>query len=206
MGTVVDGSVQANMEVFAKVDTSRRSKIAPNHTGTHIMNFALRQVLGPEVDQKGSIVTSDKLRFDFNAKAMKPEQVAEVERIVNEQIQKDLAVDCKVVPLAAARSINTLRAVFGETYPDPVRVVSVGQKVDDLVADPDNEEWKGFSVELCGGTHITSSKQMQAFVVVEESGISKGVRRITALTRDAALHAIEEGKKLAERVANAKKM
>jgi alanyl-tRNA synthetase len=206
MGTVVEGAVQANMKVFAKVDSTRRAKIAPNHTGTHIMNYALRQVLGPEVDQKGSIVTSDKLRFDFNAKAMKPEEVAEVERIVNEQVEKDLQVNCKTVPLAKARAINTLRAVFGETYPDPVRVVSVGPKVDDLIADPDNEEWKGYSVELCGGTHITSSAQMQAFVIVEESGISKGVRRITALTRDAAFAAIEDGKILAERIENAKKM
>lgn len=201
---VTGGGLSVGDVVTCAVDYERRARIAPNHTMTHLLNFALRQVLGGNTDQKGSIVTADKLRFDFNCKkAMKPEQVAEVERIVREQIARSLPVYTKVVPLSDARSICSLRAVFGETYPDPVRVVSVGADVDALVSDPSNAEWNGLSIELCGGTHIANSADAQDFVVVEDSAISKGVRRVVAYTAAAARRATREAESLRARLGEA---
>ena len=125
----------------------------------------LRQVLGhtPEkpIEQKGSMVGPDRLRFDFSyGKGLTQEQLAEVERIVGTSINSALPVYHDVVPLARARAIHSLCAVFGETYPDPVRVISIGVPVDRLVADPENAEWAGYSVELCGGTHIGHTSQV----------------------------------------------
>jgi len=201
-GTVTGSSLKVGDQLSCCVDYARRAKISPNHTCTHLLNFALRQVLGAGTDQKGSIVTEDKLRFDFNAKkALKPAQVAEVERIVCAQIAEQRPVFSKVVPLAAARSISSLRAVFGETYPDPVRVVCVGAEVDTVVADPENAEWGGLSVELCGGTHMTNLNQAGDFRVIEEGAIAKGVRRITAVTGAAARRSIAEGAAMEARVA-----
>ena len=139
------------------MDYVRRNLLAPNHTCTHALNFALRETVSKKTDQKGSNVASDKLRFDFNStKAVSPDQLQKCEAIVNGMIAEALPVKWEVVPLASARSINTLRAVFGETYPDPVRVVSIGEEVQTLVADPTNDNWNKLSVELCGGTHITN--------------------------------------------------
>lgn len=102
----------------------------------------------------------------------------------------------QVVPLAAARSVHTLRAVFGETYPDPVRVVSVGAPVESLLADPENPAWMGVSVELCGGTHVKNTSAAGRFAVLEEGSIAKGVRRMIAVTRDAAIAAHERATEL----------
>lgn len=143
----------------------------------------------------------EKLRFDFNCKKpLTPNQVQQVQDIVNQQIEENRQVYTQVVPLAQARAINTLRAVFGETYPDPVRVVSVGAPVDSLVADPENSEWSGFSVELCGGTHIPNTSAAGAFLIVEETAIAKGIRRVTAVTTSAAARAAAEGRAMADRV------
>ena len=180
------------------VDYGRRKLVAPNHTMTHVLNYALRRVLtgeeaeaksttGVEVDQKGSLVDQEKLRFDFSwSGALKPEQLKRVEEIVNEKILKEQTVFAEVVPLAAAKEISSLRSVFGEKYPDPVRVISVGADVQSLLADPKNDCWKEFSVEFCGGTHLSNTKQAELFVIVEESGIAKGIRRITGYTKRAA--------------------
>ena len=124
----------------AMVDLKTRNLILPNHTMTHVLNLGLRKVLPQDqVDQKGSRCDTEKMRFDFNCRqAVTGEQLKQVEAVVREQINEKLGVYCKVVPLASAKEITTLRAVFGETYPDPVRVVSVGKSVDDLLNDPTN--------------------------------------------------------------------
>ena len=127
----------------------RRERIAPNHTCTHSLNYALRSVLAGgvndgkiKIDQRGSLNTPEILRFDFTyGKAMTADQLEEVEKIVSADVKKDLKVYIQESPLPAAKKINTLRAVFGEAYPDPVRVVSVGVPVDKLLSDPENPEW-----------------------------------------------------------------
>ncbi|XP_042501515.1 alanine--tRNA ligase-like [Macadamia integrifolia] len=178
--------------VICKVDYDRRTLIAPNHTCTHMLNFALREVLGDHVDQKGSIVLPEKLRFDFShGKPIHPNDLRKIESIVNKQIKDELDVFAKEATLADAKRIFGLRAVFGEVYPDPVRVVAIGRKVEDLLADPDNKEWLSISAELCGGTHISNTREAKAFALLSEEGIAKGVRRITAVTLDSAFKAME---------------
>ncbi|AQK39942.1 Alanine--tRNA ligase [Zea mays] len=157
-----------------------------------MLNFALREVLGDHVDQKGSIVLPEKLRFDFShGKPVQPEDLRKIEFIVNQQIKDELGVYALEIKLEDAKRINGLRAVFGEIYPDPVRVVSVGRKVEDLLADPDSKEWLSISTELCGGTHITNTRDAKAFALLSEEGIAKGVRRITAVTAGCATQAME---------------
>jgi len=135
---------------------------------------------------------------------MSPEQVAAVEAAVNARIDAALTVHSAVVPLAAARTIAALRAVFGETYPDPVRLVSVGAPVADLLAEPAAPAWESVSVELCGGTHLKNTSHAGRFAIVEEGSIAKGVRRITAVTRDAAIAAHGRAAELAQDVSNAR--
>lgn len=137
---------------------------------------------------------------------MSADQLQQVEAIVRKQIESKLPVHCKVVPLASAMQITSLRAVFGETYPDPVRVVSVGKSVEDLLADPTNPEWINYSIELCGGTHVPNTSSAEAFVISEESGTAKGIRRVTCLTGAAAKQAIEDGEKFSSRIAGAFKL
>jgi alanyl-tRNA synthetase len=151
-GVLRAGSLAVGTDLACLVDSSRRQKLASNHTSTHILNFALRDVLQRDTDQKGSLVSPDKLRFDFDAREpMTLEQIRAVEAVVRKEIALARPVFAEVVSLAAAKSIASLRAVFGETYPDPVRVISVGTPVQDLVKDPSNPKWKASSIELCGG-------------------------------------------------------
>ncbi|XP_074557146.1 alanine--tRNA ligase-like isoform X2 [Curcuma longa] len=193
-------------KVTCKVDYDRRSLIAPNHTCTHMLNFALREVLGDHVDQKGSIVLPEKLRFDFShGKPVHPEDLRKIESIVNEQIKDELDVYASEVTLPAAKRINGLRAVFGEIYPDPVRVVSIGRKVEDLLQDPDNKEWLSISTELCGGTHISNTREAKAFALLSEEGIAKGVRRITAVTTECAFKALELASSISAEISEASK-
>ncbi|KAI4996891.1 hypothetical protein ZWY2020_052233 [Hordeum vulgare] len=179
-------------EVKCKVDYTRRTLISPNHTCTHMLNFALKEVLGDHVDQKGSIVLPEKLRFDFShGKPVQPEDLRKIEYIVNKQIKDELEVSAQEIKLADAKRINGLRAVFGEIYPDPVRVVSIGCKVEDLLANPESKEWLSISTELCGGTHISNTRDAAAFALISEEGIAKGVRRITAVTAECASQAMK---------------
>ncbi|XP_058004551.1 alanine--tRNA ligase isoform X2 [Hevea brasiliensis] len=188
-------------KVICKVDYDRRKLIAPNHTCTHMLNFALREVLGNHVDQKGSIVLPEKLRFDFShGKPVDPDHLRKIESIVNEQIKAELEVSAKEATLSEAKHINGLRAVFGEVYPDPVRVVAIGRKVEDLLADPENNEWLSISAELCGGTHISNTREAKAFALLSEEGIAKGIRRITAVTTDSAFKAMELASSLEQEV------
>ncbi|TYH38838.1 hypothetical protein ES332_D12G137600v1 [Gossypium tomentosum] len=171
----------------------------------------MQEVLGDHVDQKGSIVLPEKLRFDFSHDpnrdgAINADHLRKIESIVNEQIKAELDVYSKEATLAEAKRINGLRAVFGEVYPDPVRVVAIGRKVEELLANPENREWSSISSELCGGTHITNTREAKAFALLSEEGIAKGVRRITAVTTESALKAMELGDLLLQEVDDASKM
>ncbi|KXZ50323.1 hypothetical protein GPECTOR_17g962 [Gonium pectorale] len=193
----VSGAFKVGDAVTACVDYERRALIKPNHTFTHVLNYALKTILGDHVDQKGSIVLPDKLRFDFsNAGPVEAAQLAAVEKICRDAVAAGLPVFGQEVPLAQAKGINGLRAVFGEVYPDPVRVVAIGRSVDELLADPAAEANAAYSVEFCGGTHLSNTKEAEAFALLSEEGIAKGVRRIVAVTRGEAERAIAAAAKL----------
>lgn len=197
MGPIASGSIKVGDAVECQVDYARRSKIAPNHTMTHVLNFALRKVLGTTVDQRGSLVDESRLRFDFtNNKALKANQLAEVEAICDDIIKQQLEVYTQDSAQAEAKRIQGLRAVFGETYPDFVRVVSIGQPIAPMLEDPENSTWSNFSVEFCGGTHLKNTKEAKKFVLYEEGAIAKGIRRVSAYTCDLAKEAEERGAKL----------
>lgn len=194
-------------QVIAKVDYERRARIAPNHTCTHILNYALKTVLGEHIDQKGSLVADDKLRFDFShGKPIDPNDLLKIESIVAQQIAEELTVYSREARLAEAKRIMGLRAVFGEVYPDPVRVVCIGRPVEELLEDPENPEWASVSTEFCGGTHLSNTKEAKAFALISEEGIAKGIRRITAFTMEKAGEAIREADAFAERIVAASKL
>jgi len=204
LGHVTEHELSVGAPVNITVDRQRREPIRANHTATHLLNFALRYVLGPEQDQRGSLVAPDRLRFDFTCThAMSDEQIDDTERLVNERIDAALPVDAAVVPLETARSIAGIRAIFGEKYPDPVRVVAIGAALADVLADPANERWTQFSFELCGGTHLPETSAMRRCVIVHEQAMAAGVRRITAVTGTAALAAAKAGEGLEQRARRA---
>ncbi|KAI8394179.1 alanyl-tRNA synthetase [Radiomyces spectabilis] len=187
IGHLKYGQLAVEDQVELCFDDLRRSPLKNNHTGTHILNFALRKVLGDVIDQKGSLVAPEKLRFDFSYKtAVSTKQLAEVEKICNEFIAENKKVYSKEVPLPVAKAIHGLRAVFGETYPDPVRVISIGYDVDEITQDVSNPKWATTSVEFCGGTHVAKTGDIKHFAILEESGIAKGIRRIVAVTGEEA--------------------
>ena len=161
----------------AKVDVERRVKIEANHTATHLMHAALRQVLGTHVEQKGSMVDDERLRFDFSHFAkMTEDEIRKVENIVNQKIREDLQNETAVdVPLDEARNMGAM-ALFGEKYGDKVRVVKFGA---------------GYSCELCGGTHIASTGRIGAFKILTEGAIAAGVRRIEAITGEAVIEYLD---------------
>ena len=200
-GYIKYGELSVGSEVIAEFDELRRHPIRNNHTGTHVLNYALREVLGNEVDQKGSLVAPEKLRFDFSHKAgLSDAELDKVERISSAYIKEDKQVYAKDVPLASAKEIRGVRAVFGETYPDPVRVVSVGVPVEDLLKDVKNEKWEKLSIEFCGGTHVLKTGEIKDLVILEESGIAKGIRRIVAVTGQEAYNVQRVAGEFQERV------
>ncbi|KAI9338147.1 tRNA synthetases class II (A)-domain-containing protein [Obelidium mucronatum] len=183
IGSLSSGTVKVGDKVEASYDEERRLPMANNHTATHILNYGLLKTLGEGVDQKGSLVTPEKLRFDFSQKnAPTTEQLKEIEATCNLIISNDVKVYSREVPLAQAKNIKGLRAVFGEVYPDPVRVVTVGFNIDDVLADPTNDKWATNSIEFCGGTHVPKTGQIKKLVILEETSIAKGIRRIIAAT------------------------
>ncbi len=176
------------------VDRNRRIPITQNHTSTHILNWALREVLGDHIQQKGSLVDPEKTRFDFSHnKPISDDELARIEELCNEQIKADHRVYTKEVGQEAARKINTLRAVFGEKYPDNVRVVSVGADIDEMLDNPADPKWMKYSVEFCGGTHLKTSSEAKRLVLTAEEGVAKGIRRLVGVTGEAADQAVATG-------------
>lgn len=178
-GHVVKGMVKLGDTVTLKIDTERRRLSANNHSATHLLQKALRTVLGSHVEQAGSSVNADRLRFDFtHFSAMTEEEIQKVEQIVNEQIRAALPVKAENMPIEEARKTGAA-ALFGEKYGDVVRVVSMGE----------------FSKEFCGGTHVDNTSVIMAFKIISETGVAAGVRRIEALTSKGLMdyyHAVEE--------------
>ncbi|KIM70344.1 hypothetical protein SCLCIDRAFT_19240 [Scleroderma citrinum Foug A] len=177
------GQLNIGDEVISSYDELRRWPLRSNHTATHILNFSLREVLGDHIDQKGSLVAPTKLRFDFSHKAqIALSDLSRIEAISIDWIKRNVKVYSKEVNLGAAYNIPGVRAVFGEAYPDPVRVVMLGYDVDEIANDAENPKWRTTSIEFCGGTHVAKTGDINYFVITEESGIAKGIRRITAVT------------------------
>ncbi|KAF9050994.1 hypothetical protein BDZ89DRAFT_977124 [Hymenopellis radicata] len=186
-GRLKYGELSVGDEVVSSYDELRRWPLRNNHTATHILNFGLREVLGDHIDQKGSLVAPTKLRFDFSHKAaINPAELAKIEAISIEWIKKNVKVYSKNIGLDAAYKIPGLRAVFGEKYPDPVRLVTLEYDVDEISKDIENPKWRSTSVEFCGGTHVAKTGDIKDFVIIEESGIAKGIRRIIAVTGNEA--------------------
>jgi len=207
IGRVVRGQLDVGDHVQVNFADQQREAIRANHTATHLLNLALRRVLGDGVDQKGSLVADDRLRFDFPHNGpVSTDQLAEIERIARDEITKGRRVYAQTAPLDAAKQINGVRAVFGEAYPDPVRVVSIGAPIEKLLADPGNEAWGELSIEFCGGTHLGATDEAGAFAVVTETGIAKGVRRIEAVTGVAAQAASMSATNLASRIDEASRL
>jgi alanyl-tRNA synthetase len=177
IGTVEEGTLGSGIALALDVDHKRRGAIRRNHSATHLLHEALRQVLGDHVAQKGSLVAPDRLRFDFShPKAMSPEEIERVEDIANDYVLQNSPVTTRVMGLDDARSSGA-RALFGEKYGDEVRVVAMGESGGNAL---------GWSVELCGGTHVQRTGDIGLISVVGESGVAGGVRRIEALTANTA--------------------
>ena len=192
IGNMLEGHLSVGDHVTASL-AGVRPRTEKNHTATHLANWALREVLGEGVQQRGSLVDPDKLRFDFShTKSLAEDEIARVEKLVNADIAKNLPVYAETAPQDQSLKINGLRAVFGEKYPPAVRVVSIGAPVSDLLKDPTNPKWRLFSVEFCGGTHLKNTSDIEGFVVTSEESVSKGVRRILALTGSAASAALNQ--------------
>lgn len=171
IGKLAAGSVKVGDAVQADVDEARRARIRLNHSATHLMHAALRQVLGTHVSQKGSLVNDKVLRFDFSHnEAMKPEEIRAVEDLVNTQIRRNLPIETNIMDLEAAKAKGAM-ALFGEKYDERVRVLSMGD----------------FSTELCGGTHASRTGDIGLFRIISESGTAAGVRRIEAVTGEGAI-------------------
>ncbi|ELY4374960.1 alanine--tRNA ligase [Cronobacter sakazakii] len=171
IGELASGVLKVGEGVKAEVDHARRDRIRLNHSATHLMHAALRQVLGTHVAQKGSLVNDKGLRFDFSHfEAMKPEEIRKVEDLVNAQIRRNLPIETNVMDLETAKAKGAM-ALFGEKYEDRVRVLSMGD----------------FSTELCGGIHASRTGDIGLFRIVSESGTAAGVRRIEAVTGEGAL-------------------
>ncbi|WP_377113514.1 alanine--tRNA ligase [Pseudoalteromonas sp. M58] len=172
----VQGRIGVNDKVDATIDDARRDSIKKNHTATHILHEALRQLLGEHVSQKGSLVQSDRLRFDFSHfEAVTKQELREIERVVNDEIRRNFALNTELMAIDDAKAKGAM-ALFGEKYDDEVRVVTIGD----------------YSIELCGGTHVERAGDIGLFKIVSESGIAAGVRRIEAVTGAEAIAYVSE--------------
>jgi len=177
----VQGRIGVNDKVDATIDDARRDSIKKNHTATHILHEALRQLLGDHVGQKGSLVQADRLRFDFSHfEAVTKDELREIERVVNDEIRRNFALNTELMAIDDAKAKGAM-ALFGEKYDDEVRVVTIGD----------------YSIELCGGTHVERAGDIGLFKIVSESGIAAGVRRIEAVTgADAVAYVSEQEQQL----------
>src|SRR5207248_6904531 len=184
LGTVEEGTVKPGAALALDVDRARRGAIRKNHSATHLLHEALRQVLGDHVAQKGSLVAPDRLRFDFShPKAMSGEEIERVEDIANGLVLQNAPVITRLMSRDDAIASGA-RALFGEKYGDEVRVVAMGRNP----STSDGGNTLGWSVELCGGTHVNRTGDIGVISVIAEAGVSAGVRRIEALTATAARH------------------
>ena len=175
-GRVDSGKLTVNHKITAKIDEERRNAIRLNHSATHLMHAALRQVLGEHVSQKGSLVNDKYLRFDFSHfEAMTPAQIREVEALVNAEIRKNEPVVTELMDLEEAKAKGAM-ALFGEKYDERVRVLSMGD----------------FSTELCGGTHAARTGDIGLFRIISESATAAGIRRIEAVTGSGALESVNQ--------------
>jgi len=186
LGRVVDGWIEPGQTCQLRVDPARM-QTARHHTATHLLHWALREVLGEHVTQRGSLVEPDRLRFDFDhPQDVSDEELSEIERLVNEKIWQDLEVRWRQLPRDEALSLPGVRAFFGEKYGQVVRVVEIGEDL---------------SRELCGGTHLQRTGQAGSFVIVSEEAVAKGVRRITAVAGEAALRHMQQVRGVLRRAA-----
>ena len=189
IGTVVDGVITVGERAEAKIDTENRLAISRNHSATHLLQKALREVLGTHVEQAGSYVSADRLRFDFtHFQSMTKEEIAKVEDIVNEKIAEAIPVVTDVMTIEEAKKTGAM-ALFGEKYGEKVRVVAMGD----------------FSKEFCGGTHVANTANIRLFKIVSEAGVAAGVRRIEALTDKGVMKYYAELEKTIEEAAKAAK-
>jgi len=185
IGTVTEGVLSVGDSANVYVDCERRQAVILNHSGTHLLHAALRHVLGDHVQQKGSLVNAERLRFDFaHYEPVTPEQLSEIEDLVNAQIRSNAMAETRVMSMDAAVESGAM-ALFGEKYGDEVRVLSIGD----------------FSVELCGGTHVNNAGDIGLLKIVSETGIASGVRRIEAVTGATALQWVTENEKRLQRIA-----
>ena len=184
-GVVLEGGLSVGDTLEAQIDTDVRHATALNHSATHLLHAALRQVLGEHVTQKGSLVDSERLRFDFSHfEAVKPEELKQIEALVNQQIMANTQVETDLCDMETAQSKGAM-ALFGEKYGDEVRVLSMGD---------------GFSVELCGGIHASRTGDIGQIRITSEAGVASGVRRIEAVTGQKALALVDEQQALLEQV------
>ncbi|MEM7628232.1 MAG: alanine--tRNA ligase [Planctomycetota bacterium] len=206
-GRITRGELRVGDDVILHVDGQRRRGISAHHTATHLLNHRLRDAIGDGADQKGSLVAPDRLRFDFAHNGpVDPAKLEAAEAAIRGDIERDLTVHTDLASLRVAQGIAGLRAVFGETYPDPVRVVSIGAPVGTLMGDPDNDDWRAHAIEFCGGTHAQRTGEIGAFALVQEEGIAKGVRRITAVAGVPAQAAIAAADGLEARIDEVQKL
>ena len=186
MGKLIEGSLKADMPLELKVDSARRTAIRSNHSATHLLHEALRETLGDHVAQKGSLVTPERLRFDFShQKPMDKDEITKIEAMVNEIVLQNSPVDTRIMAVDDAIEAGAM-ALFGEKYGDEVRVVSMGKAV------RGDKAGKTYSIELCGGTHVNRTGDIGLMTVLSESAVASGVRRIEALTGNAAREYLQE--------------
>jgi alanyl-tRNA synthetase len=208
LGELESGSIQTGRPAFTtddslmlEVDVPRRQQIMSHHTATHVLNHKLRAVLGDHVQQKGSLVDHEKTRFDFaHNKAVDTGQIEKIEAMVSADIRANLPVSADYADQDDALKINGLRAVFGEKYPPKVRVVSIGVEPDELLADPQREQWMDYSIEFCGGTHVEKTGQIGDFALTSEEAVAKGVRRVVGVCGELASEARSNALTLFERI------
>jgi alanyl-tRNA synthetase len=186
LGVVENGTIKEGQSLIAEVDNERRIDIIRNHSATHLLHAALRKILGSHVSQKGSLVAHDRLRFDFShPKPITPEELIEIETLVNRKILDNQDTNTEVMALEEAKKSGAM-SLFGEKYDEKVRVLNIGE---------------GFSIELCGGTHVLHSGDIGLFKITTETGIAAGVRRIEAVTGEQALAWVRESEICLNRIA-----